>query len=459
MRQKMQLSFNHKLSFGDARPKRSGRWVFALLMFPLLGGVLAYGLPRDVIPLGPSSPAPSAVPLSTEAPAETPAAEAQAAPEPHTDRIDFVVRRDDTLERIFRALKLSLNDLTAILGVPAARQGLAQIKPGAQITVVHANGAVKSLSYRVGETDTLSVARSGNGFTAEIVKTPLEVRTVPARATVEASLLTAARTANVSPETLLQLANDVFGWEVDFALDVRRGDRFNLIYENKYHDGEYVGDGRILAAEFVNDGEAHRAVYYASPDGKIAGYFTPDGHSVRRQFLRTPLDFTRASLAFNPTRPQPVLQTIAGHQGVDYVAPVGTLVKAAGDGRVSFVGENGDYGKVIIIDHGGGVSTLYGHLATFEKGLHHGQPVTQGETIGYVGRSGAATGPHLHYEYRVKGTPTDPRTAKLTQGAPIPEAYAADFQTKAKTLLAEIERAPQTVATASPAAIATPGNQ
>ncbi|MFL6652465.1 MAG: M23 family metallopeptidase [Sulfurifustaceae bacterium] len=456
MRRKTQLSFNHKLSFGNTRPKRSFRWVFALLTFPLLGGVLAYGLPKDVIPRVPLPT--DAAPAPAETPAETPVAEAPAVPEPHTDRIDFVVRRDDTLERIFRALKLSLNDLTAILGVPAARQNLAQIKPGAQITVVHADGAVKSLSYRTSETETLSVARNATGFAAEVIKTAIEVKTVPAHATVDASLFTAARTAGVSPETMLQLANDVFGWEIDFALDIRRGDRFNLVYENKYHDGEYIGDGRILAAEFVNDGEAHRAVYYASSDGRVAGYFTPDGRSVRRAFLRTPLDFTRASLAFNPARPQPVLHMIRAHQGVDYVAPTGTIVKAAGDGRVSFAGENGDYGKVIIIDHGAGVSTLYAHLATFEKGLHNGQEVKQGDVIGTVGRTGAATGPHLHYEYRVKGTPTDPRTVKLAEGARIPAAYAEDFQTKAKVLLAEIERAPQTIATASPANAASPMN-
>lgn len=450
MRRKTQLSFNHQLSFGSTRPKKTGRWILAVLLFPLLGAVLAYGLSKYFIP-PPAPPAPPAAEPLAQTPIEMPEVAEPVPPEPPGVRVDFIVRRDDTLERIFRQLKLSLNDLTAIVGVPLARQNLARIKPDDQITVVHAEGAVKSLQHRISETETLLVKRGAGGFSAEIVTTPIEVRSVSARGTVDASLLTVARSAGITAETMLQLANEVFGWQIDLALDIRQGDQFNLIYEHKYHDGEYVGEGRILAAEFTNDGETYRAVYYASPDGKVAGYFTPEGRSVRRQFLRTPLDFTRASLGFNPAQPQPVLHTMSDHHGIDYVVPTGTIVKAAGDGRVSFVGDNGEYGKTVTIEHGGGISTLYAHMAAFEKALQKGQAVKQGDIVGYVGRSGAATGPHLHYEFRVNGTPTDPRTVKLPDGAPIPAAYAADFEAKAKVLLVDFERAPQTVA-AGPAA-------
>jgi murein DD-endopeptidase MepM/ murein hydrolase activator NlpD len=201
----------------------------------------------------------------------------------------------------------------------------------------------------------------------------------------------------------MRLANDIFGWKIDFALEIQPGDRFDIVYEQKYREGEYIGDGRILAAGFVNAGTTYRAVYFESSDGKIGGYFAPDGKSMRRQFLRAPLDFTRISSNFNPRRLHPILNTIRAHKGVDYAAPAGTIIKAAGDGRVSFIGTKGGYGRVVILEHGGGISTLYGHMSNFAKGLKNGHRVTQGQTIGYVGSTGAATGPHLHYEYRLNG--------------------------------------------------------
>jgi murein DD-endopeptidase MepM/ murein hydrolase activator NlpD len=262
-------------------------------------------------------------------------------------------------------------------------------------------------------------------------------------------LFVAARAAGLKPETILQLANEIFGWEIDFALDIRPGDRFSLTYEQKYRNDKHIGDGRILAAEFVNDGETHRAIYYTSADDKIRDYFTPDGRSTRRQFLRAPLDFTRVSSNFNLRRRHPILNVIRAHQGVDYAAPTGTVIKAAGDGRVSFIGTRGGYGRVVILEHGGGVSTLYGHMSRFARGLRRGERVKQGETIGHVGSSGAATGPHLHYEYRVNGRHKNPRTVPLPSAAPIPAQYRADFQTKADLLLADLERAPQAVAATS----------
>ena len=201
----------------------------------------------------------------------------------------------------------------------------------------------------------------------------------------------------------MRLANDIFGWKIDFALEIQPGDSFDIVYEQKYRDGQYIGDGRILAADFMNEGKQHRAVYFESADGKISDYFGPDGRSMRRQFLRAPLDFTRISSNFNPSRRHPILNTIRAHKGVDYAAPTGTVIKAAGEGRVAFVGTKGGYGRVVILEHGAGISTLYGHMSRFGKGLRNGQRVTQGDTIGYVGSSGAATGPHLHYEYRLNG--------------------------------------------------------
>ena len=178
----------------------------------------------------------------------------------------------------------------------------------------------------------------------------------------------------------MRLANDIFGWKIDFALEIQPGDRFDIVYEQKYRDGRYIGDGRILAADFMNEGVLHRAVYYESGDGKIADYFAPDGKSMRRQFLRAPLDFTRISSNFNPRRRHPILNTIRAHKGVDYSAPTGTVIKAAGEGRVAFVGTQGGYGKVVILEHGGGISTLYGHMSRFASPLRNGQRVRQSDT-------------------------------------------------------------------------------
>jgi murein DD-endopeptidase MepM/ murein hydrolase activator NlpD len=440
------------------RRKIRVRWILTAVTLSLVGGLVAYMPVRDITPTPPlsppaviqapepSEPAPEAV-----APAAPPQpVDATAASKPTGEEIAFTVRRRDTLERIFRRLKLSLDDLGSMLRLPRVRRSFRHIRPGDKVTVVHDDGAVESLSRRISETQVLSVTRGDDGFSAEVITTPIETKLAYAGGTVESSLFVAARAAGVSPETILRMANNIFGWDIDFALDIRPGDRFNMVYEQKYRDGQYIGDGRILAAEFVNDGDTYSAVRYTSEDGKIDDYFTPEGRSVRRQFLRAPVDFTRISSNFNLRRRHPILHIVRPHQGVDYAAPIGTRIKAAGDGRVGFVGWKGGYGRVIILEHGAGISTLYGHMSRFVRGLHRGERVKQGQTVGYVGRSGAATGPHLHYEYRINGVHRNPRTVKLPDAAPLPARYMADFQVKAGVLLTNLEQAHGTaVATAA----------
>jgi murein DD-endopeptidase MepM/ murein hydrolase activator NlpD len=437
MRLDTRIRFDYKTD-STAATTRPARWLMAVMMLPLLGGALAYVFTHN--------PAANTYQEST-------AAEAPDLALPPGEKLDFIVRRHDTLERIFRRLKLSLADLAAILSLPGARQALNQIRPGEKVTVVHEDGTVHALNRRISETEILSVTRANNGFAAEVITTPIETRAAHASGTIETSLFVAARAAGVSPETIMQLANDIFGWEIDFALDIRPGDRFHLVYEKKYRDGMYLGDARILSAEFINAGERHRAIHFASADGKIDSYFTPDGRSMRRQFLRAPLDFRRVSSNFNPRRRHPILNYIHAHQGVDYAAATGTSIKAAGDGRVSFVGNKGGYGKVVILEHGGGISTLYAHMSEFARGVRPGQRVIQGQNIGYVGSTGDTTGPHLHYEYRVNGIHKNPRTVRLPDAAPIPAEYLADFRSKAGAPLAALEQGRD----ASVAAISTDG--
>ena len=442
MTQQPRIAFDYKPASPSSRRSVHAKWFVSGLLLPLIGGAIAYVLANREAPvLAPPPLQPDALGLDLSVlPIE------QLSPvQPIGQTIEFVVRRNDTLDRIFRQLKLNLTDLASIRELPGVQQQLDRLRPGDTIRLVHDEGLVQSLSRRISETEVLSVTRvdetGSSPFSVEVVATPVEIRESRAQGTIDTSLFVAARAAGISPEIILRLANDIFGWDIDFALDIQPGDRFNVIYEQKFRDGEYIGDGRILAADFVNDGTVHRAVYYESADGKIADYFSADGRSMRRQFLRAPLDFTRISSNFDPRRQHPILNMIRAHKGVDYAAPTGTIIKAAGDGRVTLVGTKGGYGRVVSLEHGGGISTLYGHMSRFARGMNDGTRVKQGPPIGYVGSSGAATGPHLHYEYRVNGIHKNPRTVSLPDAAPIPEGYLAEFRSHSAQLLARLDRA------------------
>jgi murein DD-endopeptidase MepM/ murein hydrolase activator NlpD len=220
-------------------------------------------------------------------------------------------------------------------------------------------------------------------------------------------------------------------------LDIREGDQFTLIYEELWQGGEKLPDGNILAAEFVNQGESFRAVRFEDSSGRV-DYFFPDGKSVRKAFVRAPLSFSRVSSNFNPKRRHPKLNTIRAHRGVDYAAPSGTPIKAAGDGKIIHRGRKGGYGNVVILQHGGNITTLYAHMSRFSK-ARMGSRVRQGDIIGYVGATGLATGPHLHYEYRRNGVHLNPRTVKLPDAKPIDPAYLADFEKVAGPLLHQLD--------------------
>jgi len=435
------ISFDYKPRSPHAQSSTHARWFLSGLIVPLAAALIAYSISKDPPSLSSRkldvpSLAPSDLP-----PLALPALEIEPLSGPIGEKTEYVVRRNDTLDRIFRQLKLSLNDLSTIRSVDGVRERLDVLRPGDAITLVHSDGLVQMLKRRISESEILTVERRDDGFLATIDSTPIELRQSRTHGVIDSSLFVAARAAGVSSELIMRLANDIFGWKIDFALEIQRGDQFDIVYEQKYREGEYIGDGRILAAGFVNEGVSHRAIYFESSDGKVNGYFGPDGRSMRRQFLRAPLDFTRISSNFNPSRRHPILNTIRAHKGVDYAAPTGTIIKAAGEGRVGFVGVKGGYGRVVILEHGGGISTLYGHMSRFTKGLRSGQRIQQGETIGYVGSSGAATGPHLHYEYRLNGIHKNPRTVPLPDAAPIPITYMGEFQSRSGTLLAELDRA------------------
>jgi len=268
-----------------------------------------------------------------------------------------------------------------------------------------------------------------------------------ASGTIKSSLYAAGYTAQLSDATIKQL-EDIFRWDVDFGRDLRVGDSFSLVYEQLETDGRIVPGGDVLAAEFINQGTRYRAVRYENAAGE-SDYYTPDGVSLRKAFLKTPVEFSRISSVFNPNRKHPVLNTIRAHRGVDYAAPSGTHVYAAGAGRVKFRGVNGGFGNLVEISHANGIVTRYGHLSGFASGLKTGAHVDQGQLIGYVGKTGLATGPHLHFEFIENGKTIDPQKAlrRSKPGEPVPADERARFELVAAPLLARLDAgsAPETV--------------
>jgi murein DD-endopeptidase MepM/ murein hydrolase activator NlpD len=388
-------------------------------------------------PTAAASPAPG-----TNAPA--PAVQLAAAPgfegaQLALSSIDVIVTRNDTLDRIFRRLKISLADLATLRSLPGLKARLDSLRPGELLHLTHRDGALFGFERRLSDAETLKVVRADDGLQAAVVENPLETRTRTVRGRIDSSLFEAVEVAGAHDQTAVALA-DIFGWDIDFVLDVRQGDSFAVTYQEIWRDGAYLKDGPPLAASFVSQGREYRAVRYTDPTG-ASGYYGPDGHSLRRAFLRAPLEFSRVSSGFNVARLHPILNRIRAHKGVDYAAPIGTPVRAAGDGTIRFAGVMGGYGNMVEIGHSRSITTVYGHLSHFARGIRPGVHVTQGTVIAYVGMTGLATGPHLHYEYRVNGLFKNPQTVPLPAASPINPDWTTDFRTRAGPLLASLDLA------------------
>ena len=378
----------------------------------------------------------SAVAGTTAAPAKPPVASAAFG----LSSIKIIVHPNDTLDAIFRRLKLNLADLATLRALPGLKARLDRLRPGESLHFMHRDGSLVGLERRLDEEQTLKVVRDESGLKADVLHNPLESRPRTLHAVINSSLFEAVEAAGGHDQTAVALA-DIFGWDIDFVLDVQPGDSFVVSYQELYQDGVYVKDGPIQAALFTNSGKQYRAVRYVDPDGG-AHYYTPDGRSMHKAFLRAPLEFTRISSGFNLARRHPILNTIRAHKGIDYAAPIGTPVRAAGDGRIAYVGPKGGYGNLVEIDHSRGITTVYGHLSRFAKGLRAGQHVTQGSVIAFVGMTGLATGPHLHYEYRVNGVFKNPQTVSLPDAGPIEARWREDFLARTAPLLASLEVSP-----------------
>jgi murein DD-endopeptidase MepM/ murein hydrolase activator NlpD len=351
--------------------------------------------------------------------------------------IDVIVTRNDTLDRIFRRLKLNLADLASLRSLPGIRSALDSLRPGELLHFTHKDGQLLGLERRLNESQTLKVSRDGENLKADVLQNAVDSRQRTVRGVIETSLFEAVEAAGAHDQTAVALA-DIFGWDIDFVLDVRPGDAFVVTYQEIWRDGAWVKDGPIQAAEFLNQGREYRAVRYTDPQGD-SHYYTPEGRSLHKAFLRAPVEFTRVSSRFNSARFHPILNRIRAHQGVDYAAPIGTPVRAAGDGRIRFAGWKGGYGNVVEIEHSRSIVTVYGHLSRFAHGTHPGTHVTQGTVIAYVGMTGLATGPHLHYEYRVNGVFKNPQTVALPAAEPIDARWREDFGARSAALLATLD--------------------
>jgi murein DD-endopeptidase MepM/ murein hydrolase activator NlpD len=414
-----------------AAPRRiaaSRRWMLGASALPVLAAATL------LITTPPAQDPPAVLDLTDLAARATPVA-----PELPTGpaNVEVTVQRNDTLDRIFRSVGIDNATLAELRTVPDVRKALDILRPGDIITLTHADGVLQTLNRRISDTLTLSISRGGDGFAVNFIENPLEVEVAGARARIETSLFDAGRDAGMSAQTVLVLANEIFGWDIDFANDIRAGDEFSALYQRKFQDGAYVSDGRVLAAEFTNRGKTHRAVWFESADGSVKGYYTPEGKGMRKAFLRAPLDFTRVSSGFNPNRRHPISGKVRAHRGIDFAAPTGTPIYAAGDGRIEFAGRKGGYGNAVVINHGKGITTLYGHMSRFGKAGRNGRQVRQGEVIGYVGSTGASTGPHLHYEYRVKGVHKNPASIPLPN-TEIPARHRDEFRSQAEVALAQL---------------------
>jgi len=367
--------------------------------------------------------------------AASPAAQAPAV---EGEWVEVTVAPGDNLSLIFTRNDLSGADLHRILSIGGPTQGLKRLLPGQIVRLRTVDGELVELVHEQSLLRALHVERDGESFTAQLLETEPEKRVVDTTAEIDSSLFLSGQAAGLADKTILELA-EIFGWDIDFVLDIRAGDRFSVIHETYLKDGRKVRDGPILAAEFTNRGRTLRAVRYVDADGRAA-YYSETGAAMRKAFLRTPVNFTRISSHFNLKRRHPVLNTIRAHRGVDYAAPHGTPVKATGDGKVVAAATNGGYGRMVQLQHGGSYHTVYAHLSRFARGIRPGQSVRQGQTIGYVGSTGLATGPHLHYEFRVNGVHKNPLTVDLPKALPIPDRYRRDFAAKAQPLLAELDR-------------------
>ena len=355
----------------------------------------------------------------------------------------ITVNPGDTLSTLFENEGISSQTLHAVINSSKDAKAFTRLRVGQTLELkLDADGELQAMRSSINDLETIRIERDGDSyqFSKDVIEP--EIHESFASGDIDSSLFLAAQHAGLSHNLTMQMAN-IFGYDIDFAREIRQGDHFEVLYEDKQVDGKHVGTGNILAARFTNKGKTYTAVRYTSSNGQ-SSYYRADGTSMRKAFIRTPVDFARISSRFNPGRRHPVLNTIRAHKGVDYAAVTGTPIKATGDGRVVHLGRKGGYGNAIVLKHGQRYQTLYGHMSRYASGLRVGDHVSQGQVIGYVGATGLATGPHLHYEFLVNGVHVDPLSVKLPASDPIPSAERSAFLAQSNRMMASLDQHKET---------------
>jgi murein DD-endopeptidase MepM/ murein hydrolase activator NlpD len=383
--------------------------VAAVVVLPFIGVVAAFGIAPDTI---------------TEQVAKTQVVQEVALPAARlagsTDDAywrEERIQRGDTLAELLARLGAEDPEAVQALRNTRSARALYQLVPGRTVRArTTAAGRLLELRYQHGG-NVLSVTRQGDGLAVSEQPLQFERRELMKSGEIRSSLFAATDAAGLSDSIAIQVA-DIFSTDIDFHRDLRRGDRFSVVYEMFYDQGSPVRAGRVLAAEFINVGKLYRAVWFQYAEGQ-GGYYTPDGRNIRKAFLRSPLEFSRISSGFTNSRFHPVLQQWRAHKGIDYAASTGTRVKATGDGIVEVAGRQGAYGNLVVLRHQSKFTTWYGHLSGIAKGVRKGARIAQGEVVGYVGATGLATGPHLHYEFRINDVHQNPLRVVLPSAPPI----------------------------------------
>jgi murein DD-endopeptidase MepM/ murein hydrolase activator NlpD len=415
------LSHAHKMKL---------RWFVTLSTLPLLGVVTAFGIM-------PQTDAVSIVQKTLIEDVALPSS-ASVAGNATTFWRNERIQRGDTIAELLRRLNVEDPAASDYLRKNKSAEGLRRLPVGKEVQAeTDANGALLALRYLGSDASQVVIEKSGNSFMTRVLPALAERRVQVRTGEIKSNLYAATDEAGLPDPAANQLA-DIFGGDIDFHRDLRKGDKFTVIYEMTYINGEAARTGRILSAEFVNHGQAYRAAYFQTTE-YTGNYYSPEGKSMRKAFMRSPIEFSRVSSGFSKSRFHPVLNKWRAHKGVDYAAPIGTKVKVTSDGTVAFVGKQGGYGNVVMVNHQGRYTTVYGHLSRFAGGLRKGQHVGQGQIVGYVGMTGMTSGPHLHYEFKQSGIQRDPLKVALPDGKPVSAAQKAAFVENTRDLFAQLD--------------------
>ncbi|MFH1946976.1 MAG: peptidoglycan DD-metalloendopeptidase family protein [Candidatus Magasanikbacteria bacterium] len=347
--------------------------------------------------------------------------------EPQLEIKDCRVQDGDTFATILEDYGIGYADMLQILNSASSTYDFTSIRLGQPLRFAYdESGELAYFEYEKDKEEIVRVSLENGEYKSEIILIEYEIKTNKLSGTIEESLWSAGLEAGLTEELILEFA-DVFAWTVDFSVEVRKGDSFKVLFEERYRDGEYVGINKVLAGSFTNVGEEFKAYLFEDDEGKLA-YYNEVGEAMIKQFLKAPLKYKYISSGYTYARFHPVAQLTGPHRAIDYAAAAGTPIMAVGDGTVTFAGWNGGYGNYIDIHHNDVYATQYAHLSTYAKGIRYGSKVVQGQVIGYVGSTGWSTGPHLHYQIKKHGTLVNPMDIELPAGDPVPEERRGEFE-------------------------------